>query len=169
MSSCHRINVVCLQAVCRSAKSHHLSPLRRQLLEKVWGRLFRIATELFPFEGGTNWDSSVFSYKLRKGCGTHLVMDGLERVSNECLLIAYSSGSSDEEWLWKGKYSPREGIRKWQNSLAEDAVEDRSTERIRKRNKRTRPAADIEHKGVNTDIFFWAPKVLGLFTAGVAH
>ena len=139
----------CVQ-ICRS---HHPPPLGRQLLEKVWGRLFRIATELFPFNGDTSWDSSVFSLKLKKGCGTGLVMDRLERLSSECLHVIYSSGSPDGEWLWKGKYFSREGIGKWQNSLVEDAVEARSTERLRKRNKRTRPAAGVEHNGVNTDFF----------------
>lgn len=46
----------------------------------------------------------------------------------------------------------RKGIGKWQKSLAEDAAEARSTERLRKKSKR--PAADFEQMGVNTNMLF---------------
>lgn len=55
-------------------------------------------------------------------------------------------------WLQKEKYFSREGIGTWQSSLAEDVVQARSTERLRKKSKR--PAADVEYNGVNIDKFF---------------
>lgn len=72
-----------------------------------------------------------------------------------------------ESGFEKEKYTSREGVMKWQDSLAEDALEARSTGRLRKSDKRTRPAVDVEHNGVNTDILFfgsrspWIPCCLG--------
>lgn len=64
-----------------------------------------------------------------------------------------------ESGFEKEKYTSREGVMKWQNSLVEDALEARSTGRLRKSDKRTRPAVDVEHNSVNTDIF-WLKKSL---------
>lgn len=55
-----------------------------------------------------------------------------------------------------------EGMRKWQKSLAEDVVEARSTEGLRKK----RPVADVEHNGVNTDMFFSSRSPLTLYCLG---
>lgn len=80
-------------------------------------------------------------------------MDALQRVSSECLLISTHWALLMESGFEKEKYFSREGIVKWQNSLVEDAVEARSTERLRKSGKRTRSAADVEHNSVNTFFF----------------
>ena len=105
-----------------------------------------------------------FSLKLKKGCGTGLVVDGLETVNSERLLIATHQALLMESDIQKETYFSKEGVVKWQNSLAEDAVEARSTERLRKSGKRTRTAVDVEHNDVNR-FFFSAPEVLRLLTA----
>lgn len=56
----------------------------------------------------------------------------------------------------------REGMGKWQKPLAEDVVDTRSTEGLRKK----RPAADVGHTGVNTDMFFSPRSPLTLYCLG---
>jgi len=80
-------------------------------------------------------------------------VDGLETVNSERLLIATHQALLMESDIQKETYFSKEGVVKWQNSLAEDAVEARSTERLRKSGKRTRTAVDVEHNDVNRFFF----------------
>lgn len=67
-----------------------------------------------------------------------------------------------ERGFKKKKTFFREGMGKWQKPLAEDVVEARSTEGLRKK----RPAADVEHNGANTDRFFSSRSPLTLYCLG---
>lgn len=98
----------------------------------------------------------------------HLVMDILERLSGECQLISTRRALLTESDFEKEKYFSRKGIVKRQNSLVEDAVEARSTERLRKSGKRTRSATDVERKRQHF-LFFSSRSPWTSYCLGGAH